>query len=121
MPSLLSYYFRNCEFFKLPTILMLDYDFRLKMDLELNREQVWEMYGQFLITYSMEIGWDELVRSMSPNLKATQKPLKVEFNLIKYRVFWIIWTPCTISSTTSSIRRIFEVPLSDARKTQTEH
>ncbi|EFP10742.1 hypothetical protein CRE_02552 [Caenorhabditis remanei] len=28
-----------------------------------------EMYGGFLITYSMEIGWDELVRSMSPNLK----------------------------------------------------
>lgn len=27
------------------------------------------MYGGFLITYSMEIGWDELVRSMSPNLK----------------------------------------------------
>ncbi|PAV61947.1 hypothetical protein WR25_19052 [Diploscapter pachys] len=31
---------------------------------KLNREQVWEMYGQFLITYSMEIGWDELVRSV---------------------------------------------------------
>ena len=48
--------------------------FALKMSLELNREQVWEMYGQFLITYSMEIGWDELVRSMSPNLKAAKIP-----------------------------------------------
>uniref|UniRef100_A0A8R1DX16 guanylate cyclase n=1 Tax=Caenorhabditis japonica TaxID=281687 RepID=A0A8R1DX16_CAEJA len=27
------------------------------------------MYGAFLITYTMEIGWDELIRSMSPNLK----------------------------------------------------
>uniref|UniRef100_A0A1I8AUP7 HNOB domain-containing protein n=1 Tax=Steinernema glaseri TaxID=37863 RepID=A0A1I8AUP7_9BILA len=33
------------------------------------REQVWEMYGSFLIEYTMEIGWDELVRTMSPNLK----------------------------------------------------
>ncbi|CAL2042359.1 unnamed protein product [Caenorhabditis brenneri] len=37
--------------------------------LKVTRDQVWEMYGGFLITYSMEIGWDELVRSMSPNLK----------------------------------------------------
>ncbi|EYC18639.1 hypothetical protein Y032_0027g1630 [Ancylostoma ceylanicum] len=35
----------------------------------MTREQVWEMYGCFLIEYTMEIGWDELVRSMSPNLK----------------------------------------------------
>ena len=35
----------------------------------MNREQVWEMYGSFLIEYTMEIGWDELVRSMSPTLK----------------------------------------------------
>uniref|UniRef100_A0A914XVG1 Heme NO-binding domain-containing protein n=1 Tax=Panagrolaimus superbus TaxID=310955 RepID=A0A914XVG1_9BILA len=33
------------------------------------REQVWEMYGAFLIEYTMEIGWDELLRTMSPNLK----------------------------------------------------
>uniref|UniRef100_A0A914WAR1 Heme NO-binding domain-containing protein n=1 Tax=Plectus sambesii TaxID=2011161 RepID=A0A914WAR1_9BILA len=33
------------------------------------REQVWEMYGGFLIEYTMEIGWDELMRTMSPNLK----------------------------------------------------
>ncbi|CAI2354856.1 unnamed protein product [Caenorhabditis sp. 36 PRJEB53466] len=37
--------------------------------LKVSKDQVWEMYGGFLITYSMEIGWDELVRSMSPNLK----------------------------------------------------
>uniref|UniRef100_A0A1I7UVJ9 guanylate cyclase n=1 Tax=Caenorhabditis tropicalis TaxID=1561998 RepID=A0A1I7UVJ9_9PELO len=37
--------------------------------LKVTKDQVWEMYGGFLITYSMEIGWDELVRSMSPNLK----------------------------------------------------
>ncbi|VDL77232.1 unnamed protein product [Nippostrongylus brasiliensis] len=36
---------------------------------KMTREQVWEMYGSFLIEYTMEIGWDELVRSMSPNLK----------------------------------------------------
>ncbi|GMR37180.1 hypothetical protein PMAYCL1PPCAC_07375, partial [Pristionchus mayeri] len=33
------------------------------------REQVWEMYGSFLIEYTMEIGWDDLIRSMSPDLK----------------------------------------------------
>ena len=38
----------------------------------MNREQVWEMYGSFLIEYTMEIGWDELVRSMSPHLKVIQ-------------------------------------------------
>ena len=27
------------------------------------------MYGAFLIEYTMEIGWDELLRAMSPNLK----------------------------------------------------
>ncbi|PIO61576.1 heme NO binding protein [Teladorsagia circumcincta] len=37
--------------------------------LEMTREQVWEMYGGFLIEYTMEIGWDDLIRSMSPNLK----------------------------------------------------
>ncbi|EYC06642.1 hypothetical protein Y032_0074g814 [Ancylostoma ceylanicum] len=36
---------------------------------KMTREQVWEMYGCFLIEYTMEIGWDELVRSMSPDLK----------------------------------------------------
>ncbi|XGW33286.1 hypothetical protein V3C99_017612 [Haemonchus contortus] len=36
---------------------------------KMTREQVWEMYGGFLIEYTMEIGWDELIRSMSPNLK----------------------------------------------------
>ncbi|EYC27869.1 hypothetical protein Y032_0008g227 [Ancylostoma ceylanicum] len=36
---------------------------------KMSREQVWEMYGEFLIEYTMEIGWDDLIRSMSPNLK----------------------------------------------------
>ncbi|CAJ0598531.1 unnamed protein product [Cylicocyclus nassatus] len=36
---------------------------------KMTREQVWEMYGGFLIEYTMEIGWDDLIRSMSPNLK----------------------------------------------------
>uniref|UniRef100_A0A914CWV4 guanylate cyclase n=1 Tax=Acrobeloides nanus TaxID=290746 RepID=A0A914CWV4_9BILA len=33
------------------------------------REQVWESYGAFLIEYTMEIGWDELLRTISPSLK----------------------------------------------------
>ncbi|CAB3410391.1 unnamed protein product [Caenorhabditis bovis] len=37
--------------------------------LKVSREQVWEMYGAFLIQYTMETGWDDLIRSMSPNLK----------------------------------------------------
>ncbi|CAB3397892.1 unnamed protein product [Caenorhabditis bovis] len=37
--------------------------------MKITKEQVWELYGQFLITYTMEIGWDELIRSLSPNLK----------------------------------------------------
>ncbi|CAJ0924632.1 unnamed protein product, partial [Mesorhabditis belari] len=36
---------------------------------KMSREQVWELYGAFLIEYTMEIGWDELMRAMSPNLK----------------------------------------------------
>ncbi|PAV60035.1 hypothetical protein WR25_18064 [Diploscapter pachys] len=36
---------------------------------KMTREEVWENYGAFVITYIMEAGWDELVRSMSPNLK----------------------------------------------------
>jgi hypothetical protein len=39
---------------------------------EMPREQVWEMYGGFLIEYTMEIGWDELMRTMSPNLKLSK-------------------------------------------------
>ncbi|CAJ0598529.1 unnamed protein product [Cylicocyclus nassatus] len=35
----------------------------------MSREQVWEMYGGFLIEYTMEIGWNNLIRSISPNLK----------------------------------------------------
>uniref|UniRef100_A0A0K0FYJ9 guanylate cyclase n=1 Tax=Strongyloides venezuelensis TaxID=75913 RepID=A0A0K0FYJ9_STRVS len=36
---------------------------------KMSREQVWEMYGAFLIEYTMEIGWDELLRTLSPDLK----------------------------------------------------
>ncbi|KAK6053786.1 heme NO binding protein [Cooperia oncophora] len=36
---------------------------------KMSREQVWELYGSFLIEYTMEIGWDELIRNMSPDLK----------------------------------------------------
>ncbi|KJH48950.1 heme NO binding associated [Dictyocaulus viviparus] len=36
---------------------------------KISREQVWEMYGAFLIEYTMEIGWEELLRNMSPNIK----------------------------------------------------
>ncbi|KAH7695295.1 Protein GCY-36, partial [Aphelenchoides avenae] len=33
------------------------------------REQVWEQYGAFLVEYTMEIGWEELLLAMSPHLK----------------------------------------------------
>ncbi|PAV60032.1 hypothetical protein WR25_18061 [Diploscapter pachys] len=36
---------------------------------KMTREEVWENCGAFLITYTMETGWDDLIRSMSPNLK----------------------------------------------------
>ncbi|KJH43122.1 heme NO binding protein [Dictyocaulus viviparus] len=36
---------------------------------KMSREEVWETYGGFLIEYTMETGWDELIQSMSPNLK----------------------------------------------------
>ncbi|KAL3088561.1 hypothetical protein niasHT_023179 [Heterodera trifolii] len=36
---------------------------------KMSREEVWELYGAFLVEYTMEIGWDQLLRSMSPDLK----------------------------------------------------
>ena len=39
---------------------------------DMPREEVWEMYGGFLIEYTMETGWDELMRTMSPNLKLSK-------------------------------------------------
>jgi hypothetical protein len=41
--------------------------------LEIPREQVWESYGAFLIEYTMEIGWDELLRTISPSLKVVER------------------------------------------------
>ncbi|CAD5228978.1 unnamed protein product [Bursaphelenchus okinawaensis] len=32
-------------------------------------EEVWEAYGGFLIQFTMETGWDELLRAMSPDLE----------------------------------------------------
>ncbi|CAD5209304.1 unnamed protein product [Bursaphelenchus okinawaensis] len=36
---------------------------------KITREDVWEMYGIQLIAYTMELGWDELMRYLSPDLK----------------------------------------------------
>uniref|UniRef100_A0A914IDG7 Heme NO-binding domain-containing protein n=1 Tax=Globodera rostochiensis TaxID=31243 RepID=A0A914IDG7_GLORO len=36
---------------------------------KMSREELWEMYGAFLAKYTMEIGWDQLIRTMSPDLK----------------------------------------------------
>uniref|UniRef100_A0A914MGV4 guanylate cyclase n=3 Tax=Meloidogyne incognita group TaxID=654580 RepID=A0A914MGV4_MELIC len=33
------------------------------------REEIWEMYGGFLVEYTMETGWDQMLRAMSQNLK----------------------------------------------------
>uniref|UniRef100_A0A8R1EF61 HNOB domain-containing protein n=1 Tax=Caenorhabditis japonica TaxID=281687 RepID=A0A8R1EF61_CAEJA len=32
-------------------------------------EEVWEAYGGFLIQFTMETGWDELLRAMAPDLE----------------------------------------------------
>ncbi|KAF7626010.1 Guanylate cyclase domain-containing protein [Meloidogyne graminicola] len=37
------------------------------------REEIWEMYGAFLIEYTMETGWDQMLRAMSQNLKVVYK------------------------------------------------
>lgn len=44
---------------------------------EITREDVWEMYGVQLITYTMELGWDEMIRYLSPDLKASQSSAEV--------------------------------------------
>ncbi|KAI6174594.1 hypothetical protein M3Y97_01007800 [Aphelenchoides bicaudatus] len=33
-------------------------------------EDIWEAYGEYFVEYVMKSGWDELLRSMSPNLKS---------------------------------------------------
>ncbi|CAD5214637.1 unnamed protein product [Bursaphelenchus xylophilus] len=35
------------------------------------REEVWEQYGRYFCIYVMENGWDELLRSLSPDLRAS--------------------------------------------------
>lgn len=32
-------------------------------------EEIWEAYGGFLIQFTMETGWDELLRAMAPDLE----------------------------------------------------
>uniref|UniRef100_A0A183U045 HNOB domain-containing protein n=1 Tax=Toxocara canis TaxID=6265 RepID=A0A183U045_TOXCA len=32
-------------------------------------EQVWEVFGGFFIEYAMEVGWNDVLHTMSPNLK----------------------------------------------------
>ena len=32
-------------------------------------EEVWEAYGGFLMQYTMETGWDELLRAIAPDLQ----------------------------------------------------
>lgn len=34
-------------------------------------EEIWEAYGGFLIQFTMETGWDELLRAMAPDLEVT--------------------------------------------------
>ena len=46
---------------------------------EMTREEVWENCGAFLITYTMETGWDDLIRSMSPNLKVGIQASKYKY------------------------------------------
>ncbi|CAD6199505.1 unnamed protein product [Caenorhabditis auriculariae] len=55
--------------------------------IKVTRDQVWELYGAFLITYSMEIGWDELVRALSPNLKGFLDNLDALHYFIDHVVF----------------------------------
>ncbi|CAB01118.3 Soluble guanylate cyclase gcy-32 [Caenorhabditis elegans] len=59
--NIMNHYYSDTD-----TYVLVD---SVSLVLKVTKDQVWEMYGGFLITYSMEIGWDELVRSMSPNLK----------------------------------------------------
>ncbi|GMT21494.1 hypothetical protein PFISCL1PPCAC_12791, partial [Pristionchus fissidentatus] len=59
--NIVNHYYKDSD-----TYLLVD---SVSVITKMTREQVWEMYGGFLIEYTMEMGWDELVRSMSPNLK----------------------------------------------------
>jgi len=35
-------------------------------------EEVWEAYGGFLIQFTMETGWNELLRALSPDLEVNK-------------------------------------------------
>ncbi|GMS94094.1 hypothetical protein PENTCL1PPCAC_16269, partial [Pristionchus entomophagus] len=59
--NIVNHYYKDSD-----TYLIVD---SVSVITKMTREQVWEMYGAFLIEYTMEMGWDELVRSLSPNLK----------------------------------------------------
>ncbi|KAF8376554.1 gcy-36 [Pristionchus pacificus] len=59
--NIVNHYYKDSD-----TYLLID---SVSVLTKMTREQVWETYGGFLIEYTMEVGWDELVRSMSPNLK----------------------------------------------------
>lgn len=34
----------------------------------MTKEEVWEMYGKFFVEYTLNNGWEEMLRCMSPNL-----------------------------------------------------
>ncbi|GMR45551.1 hypothetical protein PMAYCL1PPCAC_15746, partial [Pristionchus mayeri] len=59
--NIVNHYYKDAD-----TYLLVD---SVSVITKTPKEQVWELYGSFLIEYTMEMGWDELVRSMSPNLK----------------------------------------------------
>ncbi|KAK6032050.1 heme NO binding associated, partial [Ostertagia ostertagi] len=59
--NIVNHYYSDAD-----TYILVD---AVSVTAKMTREQVWEMYGGFLIEYTMEIGWDDLIRSMSPNLK----------------------------------------------------
>lgn len=44
-----------------------------KKNLGIPVEEVWEAYGGFLIQFTMETGWDELLRALSPDLEVIKK------------------------------------------------
>ncbi|RCN45788.1 heme NO binding protein [Ancylostoma caninum] len=43
-------------------------------------EEVWEAYGGFLIQFTMETGWDELLRAMASDLEQEVKTLMYRRN-----------------------------------------
>jgi len=45
-------------------------------------EEVWEAYGGFLIQFTMETGWDELLRTLSKDLKVGQRRILTGFLIV---------------------------------------